>query len=302
MRLTLLGGYLGAGKTTWLRHALHGAARPPHVIVNEAAGLSVDDLMLRGAAGLTVLAGGCACCTGRAALTLCLRGLSDAHSRGEGPTEIVMETSGLADPGAILALIRDDPVLAAHVRVAETVVLVDALHGLAQLAADPLGQAQVAVADRLVVTKTDRADPVALARLLATLRAVNPLALVGAAELGLPVALPDLPPQPPLSLPDPAGARAPITAEVLDLPAPVDWAGLGLWLSALLRARGDDIQRVKGVVRTPAGRLLIQTVRRVVQPPEVLPDSPADGDDRLVFLGQGAPAAALARSLHRFLG
>jgi len=83
----------------------------------------------------------------------------------------------------------------------------------------------------------------------------------------------------------------------------VDWSLFSLWLSALLQARGDHILRVKGVVRTPAGRLLLQAVRRTVPAPEVLPDTgvPPD-DDTLVFLGTGFDAATLQHSLAAFAG
>jgi G3E family GTPase len=231
-----------------------------------------------------------------------LRALADAHSRGQGAERIILETSGLADPGAILAAIRDDPVLVSHFRVEETLVLVDALHGLAQLADDPLGQAQIGAADRLILTKLSGVAPADLGCLIATLRALNPVARIGAAEHGVAVPVPEVPAQPPLALPRAGAVRPPIRAETLTLDAPVDWAAVSLWLSALLFARGDDLVRIKGVIRTPAGRLLLQTVRRVVQPPEVLPDDDTAQDDFLVVLGHGATADQLCQSLRRFQG
>lgn len=298
-RLTILGGYLGSGKTTWLRHRLHHATDAPHVIVNEAAETPVDDLLLQGGGGLTLLCGGCACCDGRADLVAALRGLCDARSRGEATSEIWLETSGLADPAAITAAIRDDPVLVHHLLIAETLVAVDALHGLAQLADDPLSRRQVAAADRLILTKPDIADPETVATLIATLRALNPAAGLEGASHGAPFVLPERQAAP---LPLPETTHRPIRAETLTLDSPVDWPALSLWLSALLQARGDDLVRVKGVIRTPAGRLLLQAVRRTVQRPEILPDSPAATDDRLVFLGHGATADRLDRSLRACAG
>ena len=75
------------------------------------------------------------------------------------------------------------------------------------------------------------------------------------------------------TLPDLAGAPAgpPIFATKLTIGDDIDWTAFSVWLSALLHARGDDILRVKGVVRTPAGRLLLQSVRKIVQSPEILP-------------------------------
>lgn len=291
--LTILGGYLGSGKTTWLRHQLHMGARP-HVIINEASEMPIDDLLLQGANGLTVLAGGCACCMGQSALIAALRGLCDQSSGGANIPEITLETSGLADPGSIATAIQNDPVLTHHLRLTRIIVMVDAVHGLTQLASDPLGRAQISAADHLILTKTDSPD---LARLQATLRFLNPAATLTASAYGSPIQLPDLPAAAkPLT---DFGTDAPcITAMKLTLPS-TDWAALSLWLSALLHVHGDKLLRVKGTVQTPAGRLLIQGVRRVVQPPEILPDCASD--NALVFIGHGIHQAQLHQSLTRFM-
>jgi G3E family GTPase len=158
MRLTVLGGYLGSGKTTWLRHQLHvGSFGAVHVIVNEAAETGVDDVLLAVASGLTLLAGGCSCCTGRQDLIDALRALCDQRSRlasdGKRLQRIVLETSGLANPGAIVAAIQGDPVLVNHIVIEQTIVVVDALHGLAQLQTEPLGRQQIGAADQLILSK-----------------------------------------------------------------------------------------------------------------------------------------------------
>ncbi len=77
-----------------------------------------------------------------------------------------------------------------------------------------------------------------------------------------------------------------------------------MWLSALLHARGDDVLRVKGVVRTPAGRLLLQSVRHTVQSPEILPDDGNDAHevDAVVVIGRGFDQRALQQSLRHFAG
>lgn len=312
LRLTILGGYLGSGKTTWLRHQLHVGAFGPrvHVVVNEAAEIPVDDALLAGAQGMTLLAGGCCCCVGRDDLIVALRGLCDLRSRvsADGPRleRIILETSGLADPGAIVQAIQADPVLINHIVVDETIVAVDALHALAQLATEPLGRRQVGAADRLVLTKTDASDPGALVGLRATLATLNGHASVSAAVLGDAVPLAPLPADaepvalPPLSDED---RRGPIRPTQVAIPEGLDWSAFTLWLSALLHARGDDLVRVKGVVRTPAGRLLLQTVRKVVQSPEILPEQgDARSDNMIVFIGRGYRPEDLGRSMRRFLG
>ncbi len=311
MRLTVLGGYLGSGKTTWLRHQLHvGSFGAVHVIVNEAAETGVDDVLLAVASGLTLLAGGCSCCTGRQDLIDALRALCDQRSRlasdGKRLQRIVLETSGLADPGAIVAAIQGDPVLVNHIVIEQTIVVVDALHGLAQLQTEPLGRQQIGAADQLILSKTDAVDTASLTLLRATLRALNPSAPQSAAVLGAAQPLPDFPndmyapPLPPLSDEDTRGAIFPTR---LKIDANIDWSAFALWLSALLHARGNDLVRVKGVVPTPAGRLLLQTVRKVVQSPEILPAQENQSEDgTIVFIGRGFRPEDLQKSLRRFAG
>lgn len=311
LRLTLLGGYLGSGKTTWLRHQLHVGGFGPrvHVVVNEAAETPVDDALLVGADGITLLAGGCCCCSGQAELIAALRGLCDDRSRVSANAvrleRIVLETSGLADPAAIVAAIQNDPVLVNHIVVGETIVAVDALHALAQLATEPLGRRQVGAADRIVLTKTEACPEAAVATLRATLATLNGHATVSAAELGEEKPLPELPAgAKAAALADLTGddARGPIRPTHVVLPDDLDWSAFTLWLSALLHARGDDLVRVKGVVRTPAGRLLLQTVRKVVQSPEILPaQTDSRSDNSIVFIGRGYRPEDLGRSLSRFV-
>lgn len=301
--LTLLGGALGSGKTTWARHQLYEGAfgAGVHVLVNEAAEVPVDDQLLTGAEGVTILAGGCACCTRREALVAALRDLCDRRSRGKGPKRVLLETSGIADPGAIAASLRSDPILSRHLRLDGILVAVDAVHALAQLAEDPLIHRQIAVADRLILTKVDVASPADLWRLQVGLRQRNPAATIEGCQHGVTVALP--PPPSDLSTPLPASPDTPDpgVAATLQLPVDLDWAEVMVWLSGLLHARGDRVVRVKGVIRSAAGRLLVQSVRGVVEPPELLPPQPGHGDGRLVLLGRGFTEATLLQSLRGFL-
>lgn len=304
LRLTIVGGFLGSGKTTWLRHQLFdGQMGDAHVIVNEAAGTPVDHGLLSGARAQTVLAGGCACCDGAAGFQQALAAICDARSqrRRDRTGQLVLETSGLADPGAIVDLIQDHPVLIRHIVVHEIVVVVDALHGWDALESQPVAQAQIRAADRLILTKTDLARPSDVGSLRQLLRALAPGATqtgatfgsqteLAAIETGRLIDLADLPTEVPK-----------IVACQLDLGPDPDWTALTLWLSALLHVHGDRIVRVKGVVRTPAGRLLVQAVRKRVQSPEVLPevDTPTPEDNVLVLIGAGLSAAEVATSFQR---
>ncbi len=304
--LTILGGYLGSGKTTWLRHQLfEGNFGAAHVLVNEAAETPVDDTLLAAqATGLETLAGGCACCTGKADLIKALRALCDQRSRqtaaARGTDHVILETSGLADPAAILDIIRNDSVLVHHIRVTEIIVLVDALNAAAQLQSEGLSRAQIEAADRIILTKADTVPATALARVIATVKRLNPAAGITAAIKGQPSALPDLPAADPLDLPRLAQDLDPVLPVKIDIPAHVDWAGFSVWLSALLFARGDNLVRVKGVFETPAGPLLLQAVRKSVQPPEALPPAAAQHQNQIVFIGRGYKADDLRRSLDHF--
>jgi G3E family GTPase len=306
MRLTVLGGFLGSGKTTWLRHQLHhGLLADAFVVVNEAAETSVDDALLGQSAELAVVAGGCACCEARDELIALLRELCDRRVSTEGrrPDRIVIETSGLADPGPIVSAIRSDSMLPYHIVISEIVVAVDAVYGLEQLRQEPLSRRQMELADRLVVTKIDEVDEERLARLLATLKAINPGAAVSGAVKGSDAGLPDWSAATPEVLGEVGEGGAPIYALKLDIGEDIDWTAFSVWLSALIHARGDDILRVKGVVTTPAGRLLLQSVRKIVQSPEILPeDRPLGDDNSLVFIGRGFGTDQLARSLRHFAG
>ncbi|MBV9286803.1 MAG: GTP-binding protein, partial [Hyphomicrobiales bacterium] len=185
----------------------------------------------------------------------------------------------------------------------EIIVVVDALNALEQLRTEPLGRAQIEVADRLVVAKIDAGpEEPALIRLIATLRHVNPLAKISGAARGSAVSLPrhDGADPEPLAEPNEDDARPPIFATTLVLDPTIDWTTFSVWLSALLHARGDDVLRVKGVARTSAGRLLVQSVRKVVQSPEILPDQSEAADNAMVVIGRGYRAEDLRRSLQYF--
>lgn len=310
MRLTVLGGFLGSGKTTWLRHQLHhGLFKDAFVVVNEAAETPVDDALLTGSTKLAVLAGGCACCAGKADLITLLRKICDERSKTDsGETRlgrIVLETSGLADPAPIIEAIKTDSILVHHIIVSETVVTVDALHALSQLTSEPLGRRQIEIADCMIVTKVDKANEAELAGLLATLQLLNPGAALFGAVRGSEIALPSFDNAEPHILAELSGEteRPPIFPAKLVIDHTIDWAAFSVWLSALLHARGEDVLRVKGVLRTPAGRLLLQTVRKIVQSPEILPEQtngPDREDNTIVVIGRGYKADDLRRSLRHF--
>lgn len=314
LRLTILGGFLGAGKSTWLRHQLFaGTYDQPHVIVNEMASHAVDDILLAGARHLDVLAGGCVCCDQREEMIALLHRICNDRSRqpdGYQTGQLVFEMSGVADPGQVMAAIQDDPILTRHIKLDEIIVVVDALHGLEQLRTEPLSRRQIEAADQILITKTDSCETQTLGVLLATLKQINPAPEIRACAFGVDEPLPDLSAALPVQLPDLDGQNEePLSSLPLDLNSygqgGDNWVGFSVWLSAMLHTHGTRMVRVKGVVRTPRGRLLLQSVRKVMQAPETLPDLPeGDGrssDNTIVLIGRGLDPERIGTSLHHVI-
>lgn len=307
--VSVLTGFLGSGKTTLLSYLL---GRPElgetAVIVNELGEVAIDHHLLRRVDERTaVLATGCVCCTLRGDLKDELLDLLDRRSRGEIPPfrRVVLETTGLADPAPILATLAHDQVVPHHFRLDRVVTTVDAATGLAASAREPEWLRQVAVADRLVVTKTDLSSREDVEALEARLARLNPLAPVLEAVHGVldPAALlggEDLerPPAELAEAPHDHGVRA--LAVVLD--EPLDWTSFGVWLTMLLHARGRDVLRVKGLLDVGGdGPLLVNGVQHVVHRPEHLDAWPDDDRrSRLVFIARGIAPDQLEESLLAF--
>jgi G3E family GTPase len=302
--LTILGGFLGAGKTTWLRHHLQsGVFRDAIVVVNEAASASVDHVLLGSANRLHVLAGGCACCEGRQELLGLLRELSDS-TRGvetSEPRRIVLEASGLADPQCIVAAIASDQALSRSIEVTEVVVIVDAVNGVELLRDEALARRQISCADCLLVAKTDAGESQRVVRLLDAMQSLNPTAVRFGAVRGVEAPLPDVEAGVSREELEPLNDAdaGPLFASEIRV-GEATWPAFAVWLSALLHARGDELLRIKGVVLAPTGRLLIQAVRRQVQPPETLPGPSDEADGTLVVFGRGYSSEILQGSLDAF--
>jgi G3E family GTPase len=302
--LTILGGFLGAGKTTWLRHHLQsGVFRDAIVVVNEAASASVDHLLLSSANRIHVLAGGCACCEGREELLRLLREVSGSTCGVETSEarRIVLETSGLADPQSILAAIASDHELSRCMVVSEVIVIVDAINGAELLRDEALARRQISCADCLIVAKTDAVESQDVVRLLDAMQGLNPTAVRFGAVRGVEAPLPDVEAGVSREQLEPLNDAdaGPLFASEIRV-GEAAWPAFAVWLSALLHARGDELLRIKGVVLAPTGRLLIQAVRRQVQPPETLPGPSDEADGTLVVFGRGYSSEILQGSLDAF--
>ncbi len=178
--VSVLTGFLGAGKTTLLNRLLRDPAMADAaVIVNEWGEVGIDHLLVEQASeGIVELSGGCLCCTVRGDLADTLSDLA-ARAAGGGIkrlSRVVIETTGLADPSPVLQTLIGHPTVSDAFRLDGVITLVDALHGAATLREHWEAQAQVAVADRLVISKTDLAEPRAVEALKQHLRELNPRA------------------------------------------------------------------------------------------------------------------------------
>ncbi|PZO77626.1 MAG: GTP-binding protein [Mesorhizobium amorphae] len=176
--VSVLTGFLGAGKSTLLNRLLPDPAMAgTAVIVNEWGAIGIDHMLVAEASeGVVELAGGCLCCTVRGELADTLVDLATRAAEGAIPQlrRVVIETTGLADPAPVMQLMMGHAALAEAFRFDGVVTLVDALHGEATLHDHHEARAQVAVADRLLISKTDLASTEARAALEAVLHRLNP--------------------------------------------------------------------------------------------------------------------------------
>lgn len=168
--LTIVTGFLGSGKTTLLRRVLeHGAGgRRVAVLVNEFGAVGLDGIALAhsGAAPVIELPGGCVCCAAGTDFLVAIEELLDYA-----PTQILVETSGLAEPGAVVRRAHE-----AGLPVDAVVAVVDAANLTVALAASPVTAWQVRAADMIVVSKTDLIDAMTQADVRALVRSINPRA------------------------------------------------------------------------------------------------------------------------------
>jgi G3E family GTPase len=299
--VTLLTGFLGSGKTTLLRRALSAPSfSDTAVIINEIGAIPIDHYLVDFVEGSVLeLPGGCLCCMVREDLAQSLRDLIERRDAGEIRRfrRIAIETSGLADPAPILFTLGADPMLDQRLRLRRVVTLVDAVEGAQTLDRFAEAARQAAVADALIISKTDL-TPFS-AELAKRLDALNPGAerILGAAAS------------------DPAavlfagtrlgdGRRLPaeesshrhshgIAALAVTLEGDVSRLDFARALGGLARDHGNDLLRVKGIVEfadRPGQPAIVQAAQHAMFTPEWLdrwPDN--DRRSRLVFIVHDIP-------------
>src|SRR5918911_3184381 len=176
--VTVLTGFLGSGKTTLLNHVLKQPdMAATAVIVNEFGEIGLDHLLVESATeDVVLLNSGCLCCTVRGDIANTLTDLFVSRVKNKVPyfTRAVIETTGLADPAPVLHALMSDPIVVERYMIDGVVATVDAVNGAGTLDRQVEAVKQAAIADRLIITKTDLADADRIASLSARLAALNP--------------------------------------------------------------------------------------------------------------------------------
>jgi G3E family GTPase len=337
--LTVLTGFLGAGKTTLLNRLLKDPAlADTAVVVNEFGEIGLDHLLVEHVGdNMVLLQSGCLCCTMRGdlvdALETLLRDLDNNRCKFR---RLLLETTGLADPAPVLHTAMAHPYLLMRYRLDGVVTVIDAVNGFATLDQHPEAVKQAAVADRLVLTKTDLIDaPAVHERLLARLRALNPAAPVLDAAQGeatparlLACGLYD----PDRKIPDVrkwlaaeayAEAQAAhhhdhghhhdpnrhddrIRAFTLTADTAIPAGTFDMFLELLRSLHGPNLLRLKGVVQlaeTPDSPMVIHGVQHIFHPVSRLERWPDDDHrTRLVFITRDLPERTVRELFAAFLG
>jgi G3E family GTPase len=331
----LLTGFLGSGKTTVLNHVLKepGMAATA-VIVNEFGEIGLDHLLVeRSGEDVVLLNSGCLCCTVRGDIVDTLTNLFVDRVKGKVPyfTRVAIETTGLADPAPILHTLMTDPIVAARYMLDGVVTTVDAVNGSTTLDRQPEAVKQAAVADRLLLTKTDVADLESRQAVEARLKSLNPSAPIVPVANGAidPVRLFNI------GFYDPATKSVDvrrwlreeafeaghthehehehadvnrhddrIRAFCITRERPISWAALSAWLDGLATMRGDDLLRLKAIVALsdrPDQPVVLHGVQHLFHPPVLLPQWPSeDRRTRMVFITRDLPREAIETTLAAF--
>ena len=289
--VSIVTGFLGSGKTTLIRRLLADPVfAGTAVIVNEFGEIGLDHTLLaQGKETAVVLTTGCLCCAMQSDLAQTLATLA---RQGE-YERVVIETSGLAEPSNLMRTIIEDPFVADSHALANVLTLVDAVHGVVTLEGHVESRRQVALADRVLMTKTDLTEPPDA--VFHTIRAINPDASIATNRDDDVAALLFAPRLTPAQTPDPSPVqhRAGLGSTVVLRQDPLPALALALWLQALVEHAGERLLRVKGIAcvrENPDEPAIIHAVRHSIAEAEWLPAWPdADRNTRIVVIGEDIP-------------
>lgn len=329
--VTLLTGFLGSGKTTLLNKLLsHSGMKDTAVIINELGEAGLDHILAQNvessyvADNTVLLQSGCLCCTLSNELADTMRDLFFKRAMEAIPqfNRLVIETTGMADPGPILGNLLNEPVIESVYRLDAVVVTIDAIYGAEQIDTHAEARKQAAVADVLLLTKTDLVAPEQLADLKEKLIALNPGATQHKVLHGEidPDFIIDV------GLFDPTGQRAEpqrwlraplksakprgmlpqsahddeISSFTVFMPKPLNWRDLKPVILKLCQTYGEQLLRLKGIIHAedqPAP-LAIHAVHFTPYPPTLLEGWDEDEPiSRVVLIGKGLDEGGIRKLL-----
>lgn len=339
--VTLLTGFLGSGKTTLLNKLLHNPAmKDTAVIINELGEAGLDQIFANSQISQTIesehiadntvlLSSGCLCCSLKNELADTMRDLFFKRSLQAVPefNRLVIETTGMADPGPILANLMNEPVIESVYRLDAVVVTIDAAYGLQQIAEQKEALKQAAVADVLLITKRDTATPEQIEALQAKLSEINPNATqqfvlhgeidpmqiidVGLFDFASKQANPQRWLRAPASgfsaakkgtLPK-APAHDDVNTFTVYLPKPMAWSDFKAVILKLCQTHGEKLLRMKGIlhVEDAPAPLAIHAVHFTPYPPTLLEGWDEDEPiSRIVIIGKGIDEQAVRDMLTQF--
>ena len=309
----VLTGFLGSGKTTLIRSLLRQPAFDgTAVVVNEFGEIGLDHLLVEAALGedTVLLEGGCLCCATRGDLVRALRSLLDRRQRAELPPyrRVIVETSGLADPAPILQTLMSDPLRLSRYRLASLTATLDAVLGAETLTRYDEARRQAALADRIVLTKTDLADGSQSAAAVAAVRQFSAAPIVLASDV----------------LTSEAGAGVFSSASTgvgsgefpehhthgayasvaRSFDRPLAWPRIETWLAATVERCGSRLLRLKAVLAIEGEQapVALHAVQHVIHRPERLAAWPAGlAQGRIVLIAEGLSPAALDSMLDELI-
>lgn len=317
--VTLLTGFLGSGKTTVLNHLLRTPGMEgTAVVVNEFGDVGIDhELFVGSGETIVLLQNGCLCCAIRTDLVETLHDMLEQHLIGDVARldRVVIETTGLADPTPVFHTLMTDQVLVSQFRLDAIVTVIDAAAGIETLDTQPEAVKQLAIADRVILTKTDLVEVERAQRTRERISTINPAAPILIADHGKVdineitniVAFDTATRSEAISewlndgaYDSNAGHNADVNSACLVLDKPLSLGTLDTWLDALTAQQGPDLLRMKGLINVEGkkGPLLVHGVQHVFHPPRELPEWPSDDRrSRIVLISRKLEQAQLQASL-----
>ncbi|MFM2435168.1 MAG: hypothetical protein RL063_1149 [Pseudomonadota bacterium] len=337
--VTLLTGFLGSGKTTLLNKLLHQPAlHDTAIIINELGDAGLDQIFAQSnlaqniesehiADNTVLLSSGCLCCSLKNELADTMRDLFFKRALKAIPEfkRLIIETTGMADPGPILANLMNEPVIESTYRLDAVVVTIDSIYGLQQLDENIEALKQAAVADVLLLTKTDLASPDQISQLQQKLSAINPGATQHCITQGnldpalvIDIGLFDFATKRASPL---RWLRAPrkssnstltkvtkvhnddIVSFTVVMPSPLQWSRLKPHLLWFCQNYGKDLLRLKGIIyaEDQSDPLAIHAVHFTPYPPTPLEGWHEEAkQSRIVIIGKGLDELAIRKALMQF--